>query len=139
MEKKTFKKKSQNAPKALDLHVNLVHGFNTPGVPSRFEGLDIVVIRENTEGEGWWWWGVLSAVVVFFFFFFIAFPLTNLFSPARLFLLFPPRTGEYSGLEHEVVPDVVESLKVITLEKSRRTAEYAFGMAFLNNRKKVFF
>lgn len=37
--------------KALDLHVNLCHGFNTPGVPSRFEGLDIVVIRENTEGE----------------------------------------------------------------------------------------
>ena len=37
------------------------------------------------------------------------------------------------------MPDVVESLKVITLEKSRRTAEYAFGMAFLNNRKKVFF
>ena len=28
--------------------------------------------------------------------------------------------GEYSGLEHEVVPDVVESLKVITSDKSRR-------------------
>lgn len=37
--------------KALDLHVNLVHGFNTPGVPSRWSGLDVVVIRENTEGE----------------------------------------------------------------------------------------
>lgn len=45
--------------------------------------------------------------------------------------------GEYSGLEHEVVPDVVESLKVITAEKSRRTAEYAFGFAFLNHREKV--
>ena len=45
--------------------------------------------------------------------------------------------GEYSGLEHEVVEGVVESLKVITAEKSRRTAEYAFGFAFLNNRKKV--
>ena len=91
--------------------------------------------------------------------------------------------GEYSGLEHEVVPDVVESLKVITevcrflanliwscschawdsstlqavsceqsaasgrvscgmsrramQDKSRRTVEYAFGFAFLNNRKKV--
>ena len=45
--------------------------------------------------------------------------------------------GEYSGLEHEVVPDVVESLKVITEMKSRRTAEYAFGFAMLNNRKKV--
>lgn len=45
--------------------------------------------------------------------------------------------GEYSGLEHEVVPDVIESLKVITQWKSRRTAEYAFGFAYLNNRKRV--
>lgn len=45
--------------------------------------------------------------------------------------------GEYSGLEHEVVPDVIESIKVITAEKSRRTAEYAFGYAYLNNRKRV--
>jgi len=80
--------------KLLDLHVNLVHGFSMPGIKTRHEDIDIVVIRENTEGE-------------------------------------------YSGLEHEVVPDVVESLKVITSEKSRRVAEYAFGFAFLNNRKKV--
>ncbi|CAL5224794.1 g7538 [Coccomyxa viridis] len=80
--------------KLLDLQVNLVHGWTMPGVPSRFEDVDIVVIRENTEGE-------------------------------------------YSGLEHEVVPDVVESLKIITQLKSRRTVEYAFGYAFLNNRKKV--
>lgn len=80
--------------KQLDLHVNLVHGFSMPGIKTRHEGIDIVVIRENTEGE-------------------------------------------YSGLEHEVVPDVVESLKVITSIKSRRVAEYAFGFAFLNNRKKV--
>jgi hypothetical protein len=50
--------------------------------------LDIVVVRENTEGE-------------------------------------------YSGLEHEVVDGVIESLKVITEEKSLRTAEYAFEFAFL--------
>ncbi|EIE23533.1 isocitrate dehydrogenase, NAD-dependent [Coccomyxa subellipsoidea C-169] len=80
--------------KTLDLHVNLVHGWTMPGVPSRFSDIDIVVIRENTEGE-------------------------------------------YAGLEHEVVPDVVESLKIITEEKSRRTVEYAFGYAYLNNRKKV--
>ena len=36
-----------------------------------------------------------------------------------------------------MVTDVVESLKLITREKSRRTAEYAFGYAFLNHRKKV--
>lgn len=31
--------------KLLDLHVNLVHGWTMPGVPSRFEDIDIVVIR----------------------------------------------------------------------------------------------
>ena len=36
-----------------------------------------------------------------------------------------------------MVPDVIESLKVITQAKSRRTAEYAFGFAYLNNRKRV--
>ena len=45
--------------------------------------------------------------------------------------------GEYSGLEHEVVPGVVESLKVITEEKSKRIAEYAFEYASMNNRRKV--
>lgn len=47
------------------------------------------------------------------------------------------KQGEYSGLEHEVVDGVVEALKVITYEKSARTAEYAFEFATLNNRKKV--
>ncbi|GAQ81631.1 isocitrate dehydrogenase [Klebsormidium nitens] len=45
--------------------------------------------------------------------------------------------GEYSGLEHEVIPGVVESLKVITKVNSTRIAEYAFEYAFLNNRKTV--
>mmetsp|Transcript_2110 Transcript_2110/g.3374 ORF Transcript_2110/g.3374 Transcript_2110/m.3374 type:complete len:384 (-) Transcript_2110:327-1478(-) len=80
--------------KDLDLHVNLVHGITIPGLKTRYEGLDIVVIRENTEGE-------------------------------------------YSGLEHEAVEGVVESLKVITYDKSLRTAQYAFEYALLNNRKKV--
>uniref|UniRef100_A0A7S0T8F3 Isopropylmalate dehydrogenase-like domain-containing protein n=1 Tax=Erythrolobus madagascarensis TaxID=708628 RepID=A0A7S0T8F3_9RHOD len=45
--------------------------------------------------------------------------------------------GEYSGLEHEVVPGVVESLKIISAEKSTRIAEYAFKYAVMNGRKKV--
>ena len=45
--------------------------------------------------------------------------------------------GEYSGLEHEVVDGVVESLKVITEEKSLRIAEYAFEFAYLNHRQRV--
>ncbi|XP_072992507.1 isocitrate dehydrogenase [NAD] regulatory subunit 1, mitochondrial-like [Typha latifolia] len=80
--------------KELDLYASLVHCFNLAGLPTRHENVDIVVIRENTEGE-------------------------------------------YSGLEHEVVPGVVESLKVITKFCSERIAQYAFEYAYLNNRKKV--
>jgi len=43
----------------------------------------------------------------------------------------------YSGLEHEVVKDVVESLKIITRFASMRIAEYAFAYARKNGRKKV--
>ncbi|KAL3597753.1 hypothetical protein D5086_009390 [Populus alba] len=80
--------------KELDLYASLVNCFNLPGLPTRHENVDIVVIRENTEGE-------------------------------------------YSGLEHEVVPGVVESLKVITKFCSERIAKYAFEYAYLNNRKQV--
>ena len=59
----------------LDLFASLVHCFNLKGLPTRHENVDIVVIRENTEGE-------------------------------------------YSGLEHEVVPGVVESLKVVVFRFS---------------------
>ncbi|CAN1276098.1 Isocitrate dehydrogenase [NAD] regulatory subunit 1, mitochondrial [Linum perenne] len=80
--------------KELDLYASLVNCRNMPGLPIRHEKVDIVVVRENTEGE-------------------------------------------YAGLEHEVVPGVVESLKVITKHCSERIAEYAFEYAYLNNRKKV--
>ncbi|KAJ6808604.1 putative isocitrate dehydrogenase [NAD] regulatory subunit 1, mitochondrial isoform X1 [Iris pallida] len=80
--------------KELDLYASLVNCFNLEGLETRHENVDIVVIRENTEGE-------------------------------------------YSGLEHEVVPGVVESLKVITKFCSERIAKYAFEYAYLNNRKKV--
>lgn len=43
----------------------------------------------------------------------------------------------YSGLEHEVVTDVVTSLKVITRTASTRIAKYAFEYARRNGRKKV--
>lgn len=45
--------------------------------------------------------------------------------------------GEYSGLEHESFPGVVESLKVVTAQKSERIAKFAFDFALKNNRKKV--
>jgi len=43
----------------------------------------------------------------------------------------------YSGLEHEVVTDVVTSLKVITRAASIRIAKYAFAFARANGRKKL--
>jgi isocitrate dehydrogenase (NAD+) len=45
--------------------------------------------------------------------------------------------GEYSGLEHQSVSGVVESLKIITRAKSERIAKFAFAFALANNRKKV--
>ncbi len=64
------------------------------GVDTKWSGLDLVVIRENTEGL-------------------------------------------YSGLEHEVVPGVVESLKIITRVATERIARWAFEYASREGRKKV--
>ena len=80
--------------KALDLYANLRPVKNLPGVKSRFENVDIVLVRENTEDL-------------------------------------------YSGLEHEVVPGVVESLKIITERASTRIARFAFEYAKRSNRKKI--
>ncbi|PYT65390.1 MAG: NAD-dependent isocitrate dehydrogenase [Acidobacteria bacterium] len=43
----------------------------------------------------------------------------------------------YSGLEHEVVPGVVESLKIITERASTRIARFAFDYARRHGRKKI--
>ncbi|KAG0138362.1 hypothetical protein HOY82DRAFT_223517 [Tuber indicum] len=45
--------------------------------------------------------------------------------------------GEYSGLEHQSVPGVVESLKIVTKMKSERISKFAFSFATANQRKKV--
>jgi len=45
--------------------------------------------------------------------------------------------GLYSGIEHEVVPGVVESLKVITEKASTRIARFAFAYARREKRKRV--
>ncbi len=80
--------------KALDLFANLRPIKSLKGVPSRYEDVDLVVVRENTEDL-------------------------------------------YSGLEHEVVPGVVESLKIITDKASRRIAKFAFEYARLEGRKRI--
>ena len=80
--------------KSLDLYANLRPVKNLPGVASRFQGVDLVVVRENTEDL-------------------------------------------YSGLEHEVVPGVVESLKIITEKASTRIARFAFEYAREHGRRRV--
>ena len=80
--------------KSLDLYANLRPVKNLPGVASRFQSVDLVVVRENTEDL-------------------------------------------YSGLEHEVVPGVVESLKIITEKASTRIARFAFEYAREHGRRRV--
>jgi isocitrate dehydrogenase (NAD+) len=80
--------------KTLDLYANLRPVWNLPGVSARFDGVDLVVVRENTEDL-------------------------------------------YAGLEHQVVPGVVESLKIITERASTRIAQFAFRFAEGNKRRKV--
>jgi isocitrate dehydrogenase (NAD+) len=45
--------------------------------------------------------------------------------------------GLYSGIEHEVVPGVMESLKIITEKASMRIAKFAFEFARTHRRKKI--
>ena len=46
--------------------------------------------------------------------------------------------GEYSGLEHQSIPGVVESLKISTRAKAERIVRFAFDFALKNNRKVGF-
>ncbi len=80
--------------RALDLYANVRPVKALPNVKCRYPELDLVIVRENTEGL-------------------------------------------YSGLEHVVVPGVVESLKIITEKASTRICRYAFEYARDNGRKKV--
>lgn len=66
-----------------------IEGYETP-----YKDVDVVTIRENTEGE-------------------------------------------YSGIEHEIVPGVVQSIKLITEPASNNIARYAFEYAKANGRSQV--
>lgn len=80
--------------KRLDLYASLRPVKSVPGVKTRYENVDLVVVRENTEDL-------------------------------------------YAGLEHIVVPGVVESLKIITEKASSRICRFAFEYARKQGRKKV--
>ena len=80
--------------KKLDLYACLRPVRSLPGVKTRFGEVDLIVVRENTEGL-------------------------------------------YSGIEHEVIPGVVESLKITTERACRRISEFAFNHARRCGRKRV--
>ena len=91
---KGFRSVNVELRKQFDLYANLRPAFSLEGIPSRYSDVDLVVVRENTEGL-------------------------------------------YSGLEHEVVPGVVESLKIITEKASTRVARFAFEFARDHGRRRV--
>ena len=80
--------------KTFDLYANLRPVRTLRGVKSRFTGVDLIVVRENTEDL-------------------------------------------YSGIEHQIAPGVVESVKVITARASRRIARFAFELAMREGRKTI--
>jgi isocitrate dehydrogenase (NAD+) len=80
--------------KALDLYACLRPAKSLAGVPSRYAGIDLVVVRENTEDL-------------------------------------------YAGIEHQITPDVAESIKITTRAASERIARFAFDYARAHGRHKV--
>ena len=80
--------------KQFELYANFRPIRNLPSLPTRYPSVDLVIVRENTEGE-------------------------------------------YSGIEHEVVPGVVEALKIITFKASTRIAKFAFEYARREKRKRI--
>jgi isocitrate dehydrogenase (NAD+) len=80
--------------RALNLYANFRPFRNLPGVKTRYDDVDMYIVRENTEGL-------------------------------------------YTGIEHLIVPGVVESLKIVTAEASTRIARFAFKFAEGRGRRKV--
>jgi len=80
--------------KSLDLYANLRPVESLPNVETCHENVNLVVVRENTEGL-------------------------------------------YSGIEHEVVPGVVESLKIMTRSACERICRFAFSYAVERGRSRV--
>jgi isocitrate dehydrogenase (NAD+) len=80
--------------KKFELYANFRPIKNLPGLETRYPDVDLIIVRENTEGL-------------------------------------------YVGLEHEVVPGVIESLKVMTEKACTRISKWAFAYARKHGRKKI--
>jgi isocitrate dehydrogenase (NAD+) len=93
---KGFKSINVRLRQGLDLYASVRPVKTLPGVKVPYENVDLVVVRENTEGL-------------------------------------------YAGLEHRVVPGVVESVRLITRAAAERIVRYAFELARTGGRKLVTF
>jgi isocitrate dehydrogenase (NAD+) len=91
---KGFQSVNVQLRKKLNLYAAIRPVKNVPGVKTRYENVDIVVVRENTEGL-------------------------------------------YSGIENEITPGVITSLKVATQVACDRIARYAFRYATKRGRRKI--
>jgi isocitrate dehydrogenase (NAD+) len=80
--------------KRLNLYAAVRPVKSLPGVPTRYEGVDLIIVRENTEGL-------------------------------------------YSGVENEVLPGVVMSMKVASEQACNRIAHWAFRFATRRRRKRI--
>ena len=61
----------------------------------------------------------------------------SIFKDIDFYIIRENTEGEYSGLEHQPVPGVIESLKVATKEKCERIVRFAFDWAIKHNRKRI--
>lgn len=78
----------------LQLYASVRPVQTLPGIDVPYKDVDLIVVRENTEGL-------------------------------------------YAGLEHYVVPGVVESLRIVTREAAERIIRYAFELARTQGRRQV--
>ena len=93
---KGFRSINVRLRQGLDLYASVRPVKTLPGVKTPFEKVDLVVVRENTEGL-------------------------------------------YAGMEHEVVPGVVESVRLITRVAAERIVRFAFELARHGGRRLVTF
>jgi isocitrate dehydrogenase (NAD+) len=91
---KGFRSINVRLRQALDLYASVRPVQTLPGVKVPYSGVDLVVVRENTEGL-------------------------------------------YAGMEHYVVPGVVESLRLVTRPAAARIIRYAFEYARHHGRRRV--
>ncbi|XP_025069507.1 isocitrate dehydrogenase [NAD] subunit gamma, mitochondrial [Alligator sinensis] len=92
---------------SLDLYANVIHCQSLPGVETRHQDIDILIVRENTEGE-----------------------YSSLEHEAGKEPMCPDPAPT-------LAQSVAESLKIITAERSQRIADYAFRLANATGRRKV--